>query len=169
MREQDHIVGQYRITWQYWEYRVNALIDELHETYELMGEDTAPIDRALAESMLEDPDGERFDLSDAGVTLVDGIDNPPIETFAVTYHAWTDGHAVGFRCVFRDGRPDEYIYLNPSIDEAEEDSPDCFLYMGPQGDPDLDVPQHFYIIGERDAYAEADAVPTTGATSRADR
>lgn len=61
----------------------------------------------------------------------------------VTYKPWTDGHAVGFRCEYDDGHV-EYIYLNPSVNEGGEDSPNVFLYKGPSGDPGLDSPSHHY-------------------------
>lgn len=63
---------------------------------------------------------------------------PIVTGTGVTYTAWTDGYAVGFRAVHPDGRV-EYIYLNPSHDEPEADeNPNVFLYTGPAGSTDGD-------------------------------
>jgi hypothetical protein len=60
---------------------------------------------------------------------------------------------VGYR-VERPGRRATYIYLNPSnTEDDEEQGPNVFLYMGPDGDPcGNDTPQHWYGLdaGEED-------------------
>lgn len=59
-----------------------------------------------------------------------------------SYIPWTNGYAVGFRIVRQD-KPDEYIYLNPSS-EDDSGTPVVFVYQGPNGNPDTDMPQHHY-------------------------
>lgn len=72
----------------------------------------------------------------------------PIETPHAVYHPWSDGYAVGYRVEFRDGRADEFIYLNPSMEE-EGDSPNVFLYQGAAGEAALDAPacEHHFVVG----------------------
>lgn len=68
------------------------------------------------------------------------------------YEAWTDGYAVGFQVTLVSGAV-RYIYLNPSNDgTAEDERPNVFVYMGPDGDPARnDTPYHHYDITEENA------------------
>lgn len=67
----------------------------------------------------------------------------------VIYTPVTDGWAVGFRATFEDGRPDEYVYLNPSNANSREGS-DVFVYHGPDGDPSSDGSVIYVAIGQDD-------------------
>lgn len=66
----------------------------------------------------------------------------------VTYTPWTDGYAVGFKVEHKATNTVEYIYLNPSNNEGNEDVPNVFIYQGPQGDPSQDQPIHHYTVLE---------------------
>lgn len=67
-----------------------------------------------------------------------------VNTREANYVPWTDGYAVGYRVVFKDGsRQDQYIYLNPSS-ETDDGIPNVFVYIGPHGDPAMDSPAHHY-------------------------
>lgn len=55
---------------------------------------------------------------------------------SVKYTHWTNGYAVGFKCVSSDGVV-SFVYLNPSSDDSEG-APNVFVYQGPHGDPMLD-------------------------------
>lgn len=56
----------------------------------------------------------------------------------VKYEPWTNGYAVGFKCIQADGRV-SYLYLNPSDEEGTEEEPNVFLYQGPHGDFAMDA------------------------------
>jgi hypothetical protein len=62
----------------------------------------------------------------------------------VTYHAWTDGHAIGYKVTRDDGKV-EYVYLNPSGNDDGSDDPNVFVYSGEHGDPSRDSP-HVHIV-----------------------
>ena len=65
----------------------------------------------------------------------------------VTFTPWTDGYAIGYQIHRTDGR-DEYVYLNPSQSEDDEDDHSVFLYTGTTGDAAYDHPWHFYTVME---------------------
>ena len=66
----------------------------------------------------------------------------------VIYEPWTDGHAVGFKVTHEPTNYVEYIYINPSDNDDNSDSPNVFIYQGLQGDPSLDEPVHHYTVLE---------------------
>lgn len=68
-----------------------------------------------------------------------------VEDDVVRYYPWTNGYAVGFRAAFRDGRPDELIYLVPTQSTAIE--PDVTLYAGHAGAPADDTALCWHGIG----------------------
>lgn len=75
---------------------------------------------------------------------------PPTDAFAFTidddnggtWTPWTDGYAVGYRVTTEDGRA-EYIYLNPSRSDSDHNA---FVYVGPEGDPNHDGAEHYYVV-----------------------
>ena len=48
---------------------------------------------------------------------------------------------VGYRVSRLDGSAEKFIYLNPSWTDG---SPDVFVYVGYENDPERDTPRHFY-------------------------
>ena len=67
----------------------------------------------------------------------------------VTYEPWTDGYAVGFKVTHLPTETVEYIYLNPSNNEGNEDVPNVFIYQGPNGRADMDIPHvHFTVLDD---------------------
>jgi len=66
----------------------------------------------------------------------------------VSYEPWTDGHAVGFKVTHIPTNTVEYIYLNPSGNDDNSDSPNVFIYQGTEGHPDKDHPYHYYSVLE---------------------
>lgn len=58
------------------------------------------------------------------------LGEPIITDEGATFTPWTDGYAVGFK-VTANGKPDRYIYLNPSsgndLDDINETN--VFLYL----------------------------------------
>lgn len=58
------------------------------------------------------------------------------DAHGTTYEPWTDGWAVGFR-VKREGKPDRFMYLNPSGD-SDDGVSNVFLYEGVGGNPSED-------------------------------
>jgi hypothetical protein len=74
----------------------------------------------------------------------------PIHTDeGATFTPWTDGWAVGYK-VTAEGRPDTYIYLNPSVaqDTGKLGDTDVFVYRGGDGDPSMDDPECYINIWE---------------------
>lgn len=69
------------------------------------------------------------------------------DNHGTVYTPWTDGHAIGFRAVHTNGVT-EYIYLNPSTGDNEDDLPRLFLYVGESGKPDTDSAAHFYNLND---------------------
>lgn len=91
------------------------------------------------------------------------MDHKAIVTPRVTYEAWTNGYAAGFKCIHNDGRV-VYVLLNPSDDYGTsmpdpDFGPDVFLYIGPHGDPARDECQdHYYLPFDPDQrYWDKDA------------
>ena len=64
-----------------------------------------------------------------------------------TFEPWTDGHAVGFK-VTAPGKPDRYIYLNPSggVDTGDINDTDAFVYLSDSTEIDDAEPQCFVNI-----------------------
>ena len=69
----------------------------------------------------------------------------------------SDGR-VGYRVGRTDDRPDAetFIYLNPSFSGGGDDTPNVFLYIGVENDPNEDEPQHFYTLDREDFGIEED-------------
>lgn len=59
-----------------------------------------------------------------------------------TYIPWTDGYAIGFRCI-RKGQKDVFVYINPSSEDDEGVS-NVFVYAGLHGDPRDDQPITYF-------------------------
>jgi len=58
-----------------------------------------------------------------------------------------DEGAIGFKVTAK-GKPDRYVYLNPSLatDTGDIEDSDVFVYHGDTGYPDLDEPQCYVNI-----------------------
>lgn len=54
----------------------------------------------------------------------------------VTYHPWTDGHAIGFKAELPNGEV-RFVYLNPS-GGSDDGVATVFPYEGAEGDPSQD-------------------------------
>jgi hypothetical protein len=63
----------------------------------------------------------------------------------------SDDGRVGYRVGRTDDRPDAetFIYFNPSTTERD-DTPNVFVYIGIENDPNEDDPQHFYTLTKED-------------------
>lgn len=59
---------------------------------------------------------------------------------SIQYEPWENGACVGYK-VTREDSVVEYIYFCPSINSDGTDKPNVFIYKGPYGDPDKDLPQ----------------------------
>lgn len=64
----------------------------------------------------------------------------------VTYVPWSDGYAIGYRCL-REGE-DYYVYLNPS-GVTDDGVPNVFLYIGQSGNPVGDEPLIHAVVPQR--------------------
>jgi len=65
------------------------------------------------------------------------------------FFPWTDGRCVGYKVV-APGRPDTFIYFNPSggTDTGRIGDTDVFIYRGSEGDPALDDSECYVNIWE---------------------
>lgn len=66
-----------------------------------------------------------------------------------TFTPWSDGRCVGYKVTAK-GKPDMYVYLNPSgaQDTGKLDDTDVFVYSGGDGDPSMDGTNCFINVWE---------------------
>lgn len=61
---------------------------------------------------------------------------------------------VGYKIGRTDDRPDAetFLYFNPSTSDANngDDTPNVFVYIGGDNNPEHDEPLHFYTIADED-------------------
>lgn len=82
------------------------------------------------------------------MTIIPSIEPILTQGEEVIYEPWTNGYAIGFRVTHMPTNTVEYIYINPSDNDDNQDSPNVFIYQGLQGDPSMDGPVHHYTVLE---------------------
>ena len=136
--------------WPYWQKPSNAAtklmgyLEAARRNYD--GEDISERDLRDALSPV------KAFLTRQGVDHAKILDDPPPPLIPVhivahpvhtdegaTFTPWSDGRCVGYK-VTAEGKPDMYVYFNPSgaQDTGKLDDTDVFVYRGGDGDPSMD-------------------------------